>query len=151
MRQDPPFDMSYITATHLLEKISSQTLILNNPFHVRNAPEKIFVTEFSQYMPETLITRHIDEIIKFKKKNKNIIIKPLYGNGGEGVFFVKDNDSNFNVILENFLSSNKEQFIIQNYVPQVKKGDKRIILIDGEVVGAINRVPAKMKIVQICM
>ncbi len=143
MRQDPPFDMSYITATHLLEKISSQTLVLNNPFHVRNAPEKIFVTEFSKYMPETLITRHIDEIIKFKKKNKNIIIKPLYGNGGEGVFFVKDNDSNFNVILENFLSSNKEQFIIQNYIPQVKKGDKRIILIDGEVVGAINRVPAK--------
>ena len=143
MRQDPPFNMSYITATHILEKIASQTLILNNPFHVRNAPEKIFVTEFSKFMPETLITRETNEIIKFKKKNKNIIIKPLYGNGGEGVFYIKDNDSNFNVIIENFLNSNEEQFIIQSYIPEVKKGDKRIILIDGEVVGAINRIPAK--------
>ena len=143
MRQDPPFNMSYITATHILEKIASQTLILNNPFHVRNAPEKIFVTEFSKFMPETLITRETNEIIKFKNKNKNIIIKPLYGNGGEGVFYIKDNDSNFNVIIENFLNSNEEQFIIQSYIPEVKKGDKRIILIDGEVVGAINRIPAK--------
>ena len=143
MRQDPPFNMSYITATHILEKIASQTLILNNPFHVRNAPEKIFVTEFSKFMPDTLITRETDEIIKFKNKNKNIIIKPLYGNGGEGVFYVKDNDSNFNVIIENFLISNEEQFIVQSYIPEVKKGDKRIILIDGEVVGAINRIPAK--------
>ncbi len=143
MRQDPPFDMSYITATHILDKISSETLILNNPFHVRNSPEKIFVTEFSKFMPKTLITRASNEIMKFKEKNKNIIIKPLYGNGGEGVFYVKDNDSNFNVILENFLKSNKEQFIIQSYIPEVKNGDKRIILIDGEVVGAINRIPAK--------
>ena len=143
MRQDPPFNMSYITATHILEKIASQTLILNNPFHVRNAPEKIFVTEFSKFMPETLITRETNEIIKFKKKNKNIIIKPLYGNGGEGVFYIKDKDSNFNVIIESFLNSNEEQFIIQSYIPEVKKGDKRIILIDGEVVGAINRIPAK--------
>lgn len=143
MRQDPPFNMSYITATHILEKIATQTLILNNPFHVRNAPEKIFVTEFSKFMPDTLITREIDEIIKFRNKNKNIIIKPLYGNGGEAVFFIKDNDSNFNVIIENFLNSNEEQFIVQSYIPEVKKGDKRIILIDGEVVGAINRIPAK--------
>ena len=143
MRQDPPFNMSYITATHILEKIASQTLVLNNPFHVRNAPEKIFVTEFSKFMPETLITREPNEIINFKKKNKNIIIKPLYGNGGEGVFYIKDKDTNFNVIMESFLNSNKEQFIIQSYIPDVKKGDKRIILIDGEVVGAINRIPAK--------
>ena len=143
MRQDPPFNMSYITATHILEKIASQTLILNNPFHVRNAPEKIFVTEFSKFMPETLITRETNEIIKFKSRNKNIIIKPLYGNGGEGVFYIKDNDSNFNVIIENFLNSNEEQFIIQSYIPEVKKGDKRIILLDGEVVGAINRIPSK--------
>ncbi len=143
MRQDPPFNMSYITATHILEKIASQTLILNNPFHVRNAPEKIFVTAFSKFMPETLITRDTNEIIKFKKKNKNIIIKPLYGNGGEGVFYIKEKDSNFNVIMENFLNLNKEQFIMQSYIPEVKKGDKRIILIDGEVVGAINRIPAK--------
>ena len=143
MRQDPPFNMSYITATHLLEKITSQTLVLNNPFHVRNAPEKIFVTEFSKFMPKTLITRETNEIIKFKKKNKNIIVKPLYGNGGEGVFYIKDNDSNFNVILESFLNLNKEPFIVQKYIPEVKQGDKRIILIDGEVVGAINRIPAK--------
>ena len=143
MRQDPPFNMSYITATHILEKIASQTLVLNNPFHVRNSPEKIFVTEFSKFMPETLITREPNEIINFKKKNKNIIIKPLYGNGGEGVFYIKDKDSNFNVIMESFLNSNEEQFIIQSYIPEVKKGDKRIILIDGEVVGAINRIPAK--------
>jgi len=143
MRQDPPFNMSYITATHILEQIASQTLILNNPFHVRNAPEKIFVTEFSKFMPETLMTRETSEIIKFKNKYKNIIIKPLYGNGGEGVFYIKDNDSNFNVIIENFLNSNEEQFILQSYIPEVKKGDKRIILIDGEVVGAINRIPAK--------
>ncbi len=143
MRQDPPFNMSYITATHILEKAASQTLILNDPYHVRNAPEKIFVTEFSKFMPETLITREINEIIEFRKKNKNIIIKPLYGNGGEGVFLVKNNDSNFNVILENFLNLYKEQFIIQSYIPEVKKGDKRIILLDGEVVGAINRIPAK--------
>ncbi len=143
VRQDPPFDMSYITATHILEKISSKTLILNNPYHVRNAPEKIFVTEFSEFMPKTLISRDPGEIIKFKKKNRNIIIKPLYGNGGEGVFYIKEGDSNFNVILESFLNSNKEQFIVQSYIPEVKKGDKRIILIDGEVVGAINRIPAK--------
>ena len=143
MRQDPPFNMSYITATHILEKIASETLVLNNPFHVRNSPEKIFVTEFSKFMPETLITREPNEIINFKKKNKNIIIKPLYGNGGEGVFYIKDKDSNFNVIMESFLNSNEEQFILQSYIPEVKKGDKRIILIDGEVVGAINRIPAK--------
>ena len=143
MRQDPPFNMSYITATHILEKIASKTLILNNPFHVRNAPEKIFVTEFSQFMPETLITRDFGEILSFKKKNKNIIIKPLYGNGGESVFYIKEDDSNFNVIIENFLNLNEEQFIIQSYIPEVKKGDKRIILIDGEAVGAINRIPAR--------
>ena len=143
MRQDPPFNMSYITATHLLEKVSSQTLILNDPFYVRNAPEKIFVTEFSKFMPDTLITRDIDEIKKFKKRYKNIILKPLYGNGGEGVFFIKENDSNFNVILESFLNLYEEQFILQSYIPEVKKGDKRIILIDGEVVGAINRIPKK--------
>ena len=143
MRQDPPFNMSYITATHILEKIGSKTLVLNDPFHVRNAPEKIFVTEFSHFMPNTLITRDLSEIRNFRKRNKNIIIKPLYGNGGEGVFFIKENDTNFNVIIENFLNSNQEQFILQSYIPEVKKGDKRIILIDGEVVGAINRIPAR--------
>ncbi len=143
MRQDPPFNMSYITATHLLEKIVSQTLVLNNPFHVRNAPEKIFVTEFSKFMPKTVISRDPFEITRFRKENKDIIIKPLYGNGGEGVFYIRENDSNFNVILENFLKLSTEQFIIQSYIPEVKRGDKRIILIDGEVAGAINRIPAR--------
>ena len=143
MRQDPPFDMSYITSTHILEKVASKTLILNNPYFVRNAPEKIFVTQFSELMPKTLITRDTNEILKFKKIHKNIIIKPLYGNGGEGVFYIKENDTNFNVILENFLNLNKEQFVVQCYIPEVKKGDKRILFIDGEVVGAINRIPAK--------
>ena len=143
MRQDPPFNMAYITATHILEKISSKTLIINNPFYVRNSPEKIFVTEFSEFMPETLITRDLNEIFKFKKKNKNVIMKPLYGNGGEGVFLIKENDSNFNVIVENFLKNFDEQIIIQKFIPEVKKGDKRIILIDGKIAGAINRIPAK--------
>ena len=143
MRQDPPFNMAYITATHILEKISSKTLIINNPFYVRNSPEKIFVTEFSKFMPETLITRDLNEIFKFKKKNKNVIMKPLYGNGGEGVFLIKENDSNFNVIVENFLKNFDEQIIIQKFIPEVKKGDKRIILIDGKIAGAINRIPAK--------
>ncbi len=143
MRQDPPFDMTYITATHLLEKISTKTLILNNPFHVRNCPEKIFVTEFSSLMPDTMITRDISAIKKFKQKYKQVILKPLYGNGGESIYRIKENDENFNVILESFLKSFKEQIIVQQYVPEVKKGDKRIILIDGEIEGAINRIPAK--------
>ena len=130
MRQDPPFNMSYITATHILEKIASQTLILNNPFHVRNAPEKIFVTEFSKFMPETLITRETNEIIKFKNKNKNIIIKPLYGNGGEGVFYIKDNDSNFNVIIENFLNSFIASSIIEISLIPV---DKKILTLNLEI------------------
>ena len=128
MRQDPPFNMSYITATHILEKIASQTLILNNPFHVRNAPEKIFVTEFSKFMPETLITRETNEIIKFKNKNKNIIIKPLYGNGGEGVFYIKDNDSNFNVIIENFLNLMKNNLLYKVIFQKLKKVIKELYL-----------------------
>lgn len=143
MRQDPPFDMSYITATHLLEKLTSKTIVLNNPINVRNCPEKIFVTEFSSLMPKTMITRNISAIKKFKKKHKQIILKPLYGNGGESVFRIKENDENFNVILESILKSFQEQIVIQQYIPEVRKGDKRIILIDGEVVGAINRIPAK--------
>ena len=141
MRQDPPFNMSYITATHILEKIASQTLILNNPFHVRNAPEKIFVTEFSKFMPETLITRETSEIIKFKKKNKNIIIKPLYGNGGAGIFRLKEDDKNLTSLHELFSSVSSEPLIAQAFLPDVKNGDKRIILVDGDPVGAINRVP----------
>ncbi len=142
MRQDPPFDLAYITATHLLEKISEKTLIINNPYEVRNSPEKIFVTQFEQIMPKTMITRDIQSIKLFRHKYKDIVIKPLYGNGGEGVFRVKSGDENFNSIVEIFLKQYKEQFVVQEYLPDVRKGDKRIILIDGETVGAVNRVPA---------
>ncbi len=141
MRQDPPFDMSYITATHLLETIQDKTLILNNPFYVRNCPEKIFVNKYMKYMPHTLITRNINEIIKFREKHKEIIIKPLYGNGGANVFYSDGADRNFGSIIENFLELNNEPFIIQQFIPKVKEGDKRIILIDGEIAGAINRLP----------
>ena len=141
MRQDPPFDMSYITATHLLETIQDKTLILNNPFYVRNCPEKIFVNKYMKYMPHTLITRNISEIIKFRDKHEKIIIKPLYGNGGANVFYSDGADRNFGSIIENFLELNSEPFIIQQFIPKVKEGDKRIILIDGEIAGAINRLP----------
>ena len=141
MRQDPPFDMSYITATHLLETIQDKTLILNNPFYVRNCPEKIFVNKYMKFMPHTLITRNINEIIKFRDEYKKIIIKPLYGNGGANVFYSDGTDRNFGSIIENFLGLNNEPFIIQQFIPKVKEGDKRIILIDGEIAGAINRLP----------
>ena len=141
MRQDPPFDMSYISATYLLETIQDKTLILNNPFYVRNCPEKIFVNKYMKFMPHTLITRNVNEIKKFRDKHKKIIIKPLYGNGGANVFYSDSTDRNFGSIIENFLELNNEPFIIQQFIPKVKEGDKRIILIDGEIAGAINRLP----------
>ena len=141
MRQDPPFNMSYITATHILEKLSSSVLVVNNPYEVRNAPEKIFVTNFSHLMPKTLISRNIDAIKEFRKKFKNIIIKPLYGNGGQGVFHILPEDENLNSILEMFFSQNKEPLMVQEYLKDVRNGDKRIILLNGEAVGAINRIP----------
>ena len=127
----------------MLEKILDQTIIVNNPIEIRNSPEKIFVTNFDEIMPSTLITRNLKSIHDFRDKFKDIIVKPLYGNGGDGVFHIKNDDKNFNSILEVFLKSYKEQFIIQEYVPEIKKGDKRIILLEGEAVGAINRIPAK--------
>jgi len=141
MRQDPPFDMSYITATHLLEKLPKKTIVINNPFEVRNAPEKIFVTNFPHLMPKTLITRDLHSIQRFREEFKDIIIKPLYGNGGQGVFHVLPSDENFNSILEMFFNQNKEPLILQEYLEDVRNGDKRIILLNGEIVGAINRVP----------
>jgi len=143
MRQDPPFDMSYITATHLLERIHPKTLVVNDPAHVRNAPEKLFVTEFKGLMPPTLITSDRAEINAFRAQHKDIILKPLYGNGGAGVFRVKDGDENLGSMLEMFTAFYREPVIVQRYVPEVRKGDKRIILVDGEVAGAINRVPAE--------
>lgn len=146
MRQDPPFDMSYITATHLLDLLAPETLVINNPEEVRNAPEKLFVTQFKGLMPPTLITRQEDAIADFRKKHGEIIVKPLYGNGGAGVFHLKEDDSNLGSLMEMFLETSREPVMVQKFLPEVRNGDKRIILIDGEAVGAINRVPAKGQI-----
>ena len=142
MRQDPPFDMSYISATHILEHIHPKTLVVNNPVSVRNAPEKIFVTHCPGVMPPTLITSDAEEVKSFRTENKDIIVKPLYGNGGAGVFHIKPDDENLNSLLEMFTSMWREPIIVQRYVPEVRQGDKRIILVDGKPVGAVNRVPA---------
>ena len=142
MRQDPPFDMAYITATHILERLQPKTLVVNDPFHVRNAPEKLFVTEFKSLMPPTLITSDRDEIRSFRAEHRDIILKPLYGNGGAGVYRIKEDDENLGALLEMFTQFYREPVIVQRYVPEVRKGDKRIILVDGVFAGAINRVPA---------
>ena len=142
MRQDPPFDMAYITATHILERLQPKTLVVNDPFHVRNAPEKIFVTLFKELMPPTLITSDREEIARFRNEHRDIILKPLYGNGGAGIFRVREDDENLGSMLEMFTQFYREPVIVQRYVPEVRKGDKRIILVDGEIAGAINRVPA---------
>ena len=143
MRQDPPFDMAYITATHILEKLPISTLVINNPLEVRNSPEKIFVTNFSHLMPKTIITRNFNVIENFRNDYNDIIIKPLYGNGGQGIFHILPKDENFNSILEMFFSKSKEPLMIQEYLKDVREGDKRIILLNGEPVGAINRIPQK--------
>ena len=142
MRQDPPFDMAYITATHILERIHPRTLVVNNPAEVRNAPEKLFVTEFAELIPPTLITSDLREIRAFRDEFKDIILKPLYGNGGAGVFRVKSDDENFGALMEMFTQFYREPVIVQRYLSDVRKGDKRIIRVDGEFAGAINRVPA---------
>lgn len=141
MRQDPPFDMAYITATHILEHIHPKTLVVNDPGHVRNAPEKIFVTRFPELMPPTLITASREEILEFRAEHKDIIVKPLYGNGGAGVFHIKPDDENLSALLEMFTEIYREPIIVQRYLPEVRAGDKRIILVDGKAVGATNRVP----------
>jgi glutathione synthase len=143
MRQDPPFDMNYITLTHLLERIHPGTFVVNPPAAVRNAPEKILVTEFPDLMPPTLVTRDRRRIAAFRKEHSNIIIKPLYGNGGAGVFHIQDGDMNLAALVELFEQSFSEPFMVQRYLPEVRQGDKRIILVDGEPAGAINRVPAE--------
>lgn len=141
LRQDPPFDMGYITTTHLLDMVGQETLIVNNPFWVRNLPEKLLVLEFPELIPNTLITRDLEEIKEFKREFGDIIIKPLYGNGGAGVFRLKENDKNLVSLHELFSNISSEPLIAQEFLPDVKNGDKRIILVDGEPVGAINRVP----------
>jgi glutathione synthase len=142
MRQDPPFDMAYITATHILERLHPKTLVVNDPAQVRNAPEKLFVTEFADFIPPTLITSDRVEIAAFRAEHKDIILKPLYGNGGAGVFRVRADDENLGSLLEMFTQFYREPVIVQRYVPEVRQGDKRIILVDGDYAGAINRVPA---------
>lgn len=146
MRQDPPFDMAYISATHLLDLIGDETLVMNNPTEVRNAPEKLFVTQFRDLMPPTLITRREDEVRAFRAEHGEIIVKPLYGNGGAGVFHLREDDSNLQSLMEMFLDGSREPVMVQKFLPEVRKGDKRIILIDGVAVGAINRVPAEGEI-----
>ncbi|WP_300394729.1 glutathione synthase [Henriciella sp.] len=141
MRQDPPFDMAYITACHLLEMLKGRTLVLNDPEFVRSGPEKLFPLLFPEVIPDTLISRDIKAILDFRARHKDIIIKPLYGNGGAGVFRMKEGDSNFSSLMEMFLERTREPLIAQAFLKAVSNGDKRIILIDGEAVGAINRRP----------
>ena len=141
MRQDPPFDMAYITATHILEHLQPKTLIVNDPVSVRNAPEKLFVTHFDGLMPPTVITSDREEILRFRAEHRDIVIKPLFGNGGAGVFHVRPDDENLGALLDFFVRLYREPIVVQRYIADVRQGDKRIILIDGEARGAILRVP----------
>ena len=143
LRQDPPFDMHYITSTHLLDRLAATTLVVNNPFWVRNYPEKLLVLDFPELTPPTTIARDLDTIKAFKAKHGDIILKPLYGNGGAGVFRLDPNDRNLGSLHELFTGFSREPLIVQKFLPDVAKGDKRVILVDGEPVGAINRVPAE--------
>ena len=141
IRQDPPYNMSYISSMHLLELVNSKTRIINNPHGIRNAPEKLLMLKFPKLIPPTLITKSKDEVNKFMIQYNQCVVKPLYGNGGEDIFFLNKKDKNYNQILEAFLKKNNEPFIIQKFLPEIKKGDKRIILIDGDPVGAVKRIP----------
>ncbi|WP_171233088.1 glutathione synthase [Ruegeria sp. HKCCA4812] len=142
LRQDPPFDMHYITSTHLLDRLKGQTLVVNDPFWVRNYPEKLLVLDFPDLTPPTTIARDIKTIKAFKEKHGDVILKPLYGNGGAGVFRLDANDRNLTSLHELFTGFSREPLIVQKFLPDVSNGDKRVILVDGEPVGAINRVPA---------
>jgi len=142
LRQDPPFDLAYVTSTHLLERIHPRTLVVNDPASVRNAPEKIFVMEFPELMPPTLITRDLEEIKAFRKKHGDIVMKPLYGHGGGAVFRVTRDDLNFGSLYDMFAVTFREQWVVQAFLPNIKHGDKRIILVDGDYAGAVNRIPA---------
>ena len=142
MRQDPPFDLNYITATHLLERIHPKTLVVNDPAHVRNAPEKMMVMEFPELMPPTMITRDLAEIKSFRDEHNDIVMKPLYGHGGGAVFRITKDDLNFGSLYDMFAVTFREPWVVQKFLPAVKHGDKRIILVDGVYAGAVNRVPA---------
>jgi glutathione synthase len=142
LRQDPPFDLAYVTSTHMLERIVPHTLVVNDPAQVRNAPEKMFVMEFPDLMPPTLITRDLAEIKAFRAQHGDIVMKPLYGKGGEAVFRLAPEDLNFGSLYDLFAATFREQWVVQKFLPAVREGDKRIILVDGEFGGAVNRVPA---------
>ena len=143
LRQDPPFDLAYVTTTHLLERIHPQTLVVNNPASVRDAPEKLFVMEYPELMPATLITRDRSEIEAFRKQHGDVVMKPLYGNGGAAVFKVAVKDPNFGSLFDLFSATFREAWVVQQFLPRVSEGDKRIILVDGKAMGAVNRVPAE--------
>ncbi|MGF1658790.1 MAG: glutathione synthase [Rubrimonas sp.] len=143
LRQDPPFDMGYITTTHILERIHPKTLVVNDPFWVRNCPEKLLVLDFAHLGPPTMIARGLDDIRAFRAEHGDMILKPLYGNGGAGVFRLPESDANLSALHELFMGINREPLIAQKFLPAVSEGDKRVILVDGEAVGAINRVPKK--------
>jgi glutathione synthase len=142
LRQDPPFDLAYVTTTHLLERIHPKTLVVNDPAQVRNAPEKIFVTDFPDLMPPTLITRDLAEIKAVRAEHSDIVFKPLYGHGGGAVFRITRDDLNFGSLYDMFATTFREQWVVQKFLPAVKQGDKRILLVDGEFAGAVNRIPA---------
>ncbi len=146
MRQDPPFDLGYITATHLLERISDRTLIVNDPASVRNAPEKVFVLDYAQFMPPTLVTRSLDEARAFLAEHGEIVVKPLHGNGGKAIFKVGSDGANLASLIEVFNTAYREPHMIQAFIPAVTQGDKRIVLVDGEVAGAVNRIPGEGEI-----
>lgn len=146
MRQDPPFDLGYITATHLLERIADRTLVVNDPAQVRNAPEKVWVLDFAQFMPPTLVTRSIDEAKAFLAEHGEIVVKPLHGNGGKAIFKIGRDGANLSSLIEVFNTAYREPHMVQAFLPDIAKGDKRIVLVDGEVAGAINRLPGEGEI-----
>jgi glutathione synthase len=146
MRQDPPFDLSYITATHLLERIQSETLVVNDPASVRNAPEKVWVLDFARFMPPTAITRSIGVARAFLEQHGEIVVKPLHGNGGKAIFKIGRDGANLSSLIEVFNTAYREPHMLQKFLPQISEGDKRIVLVDGEVAGAINRFPGEGEI-----
>jgi glutathione synthase len=143
MRQDPPFDMGYITATHLLERIEAETLVVNNPRSVRNAPEKVLVLDYREFMPPTLVTRSVDEVRAFQREHGAVVVKPIHGNGGKAIFRVPAEGDNLSALFEVFNQTWPEPHMVQPFLPEVATGDKRIVLVDGEVAGAINRKPGE--------
>ncbi|WP_252257790.1 glutathione synthase [Erythrobacter aurantius] len=143
MRQDPPFHMGYITATHLLERIKGETLVVNDPANVRNAPEKVMVLDYRRFMPPTLVTRSVDEVRRFMAEHGAVVVKPIHGNGGKAIFRVPESGDNLTALFEVFNQTWPEPHMVQPFLPEVAEGDKRIVLIDGEIAGAINRIPGK--------